>query len=84
MSNIYPMPGGCGFSEKVYERVTSLCSPSPRSVFELGCGNGGNLELFSSADVRLGVDPFVPNIEEAHALDRASYVRLGTRYFRSS
>lgn len=62
--NVNPMPGGCGFSEIIYKETLKFCG-NPRSIIELGCGNGGNLAQFTKATHTVGIDPYLPNVKQA-------------------
>jgi len=64
MSNVNPMPGGCGFADTIYQKVLSYCD-YPNAVLELGCGVGGNLAKFKNSKTRVGIDPYKPNIDAA-------------------
>jgi len=62
--NINPMIGGCKFSNIIYKKVIDICG-HPKSIIELGCGNGGNLEKFSDSVIKIGIDPHIKNINNA-------------------
>ena len=64
MSDVNPMPGGCSYSGILYESVVKICG-YPKSIIELGCGDGGNLAEFLTSSKRAGIDPDKKNINIA-------------------
>lgn len=59
------MPGGCGYSQKLYDAVIDKCGEQD-SIIELGCGNGGNLSKFEGWE-SVGIDPLADNIALARS-----------------
>ena len=55
------MNGRCRFASKIHGMVTEKYEKVD-SVLELGCGNGLNLKEFSKASIKVGIDPFEPNV----------------------
>ncbi len=53
----HPMIGECGFADVIFKKASRY---SPKSIIELGCGNGGNLAKFS-CEKKVGIDPCEEN-----------------------
>ena len=61
------MSGRCRFSSKILNDVKSFCVET-KSVIELGCGCGKNLQALTFVSVKVGIDPFEPNIIAARSI----------------
>ena len=82
MSDVNPMPGGCSYADAIHEESRNAIK-DPLSVFELGCGNGGNLAKFTTSNIRVGIDPSEENITAANQRDGISAILADHTYMEN-